>query len=45
VNPDVSGKTFGMTTTTSGQQWDCGAVGTAAASTNIDASLLPGACK
>jgi len=45
VNPDISGKTFGMVTTSSGQQWDCGAVGTAAASTNIDASLLPGACK
>ena len=45
VNPDISGKTFAITTADSGQTWDCGAIGNAAAGTNIAASLLPGACK
>lgn len=38
-------KKFAIVTTDAGKTWECGKVGAASASTDIDSSLLPNACR
>ena len=45
VNVNVAGGTFAMYTDDTGQTWDCGNVGGAAANTSIANQYLPSACK
>ncbi len=45
VNRDISGGIFAMRTIDGGKQWDCGEVGTAAATSDLDAKFLPAACR
>lgn len=47
VNTKITGGVFGMTSSDSGKTWLCGRAspGGPHGGTNIDASLLPGACK
>ena len=45
VNSKIASSKFAMVSTNSGKKWDCGTVGAASGSTDVESSLLPGACK
>jgi len=45
VNADIQDGVFAMATTDGGNTWECGEVGEAAGTTDIDTQFLPGACK
>ena len=44
VNPNIASSTYALASTDGGS-WECGGVGAAAGSTNLEVKYLPGACK
>jgi len=46
VNTNIAGKTFAISTTTGGSNWECGlSGGDAATNTDMDTAYLPSSCK
>ena len=45
VNADIQAKTFAMVTENGGKNWECGTVGEAANTTDLESKYLPAACR
>lgn len=45
VNTNIANGVFAIASSSGGKNWDCGEVGDAAGTTDIDTKYLPGSCK